>query len=155
MASDRDTNEARQLADRLRGLDQKTLSAARDAGRQVAGQVGKVQSVSQSGGPTATPNVARDQGAPSSAARFRHIQEKDQQQAIGGSRGQQPAQAAAGLQQTAKAPPTASVGQNKNLAEIARSLRESGVSNSRPANGIARPTQQQEMSQQQARGRGR
>ncbi len=70
MASERDTNEARLLADRLRGLDRQTLSAAREAGREVAGQVGKGQSVSQNGSPTATPNLTRNQDAPSSAARY-------------------------------------------------------------------------------------
>ena len=88
MASERDTNEARLLADRLRGLDQQTLTAAREAGRQVAGQVGKVQNVGQSGGPTASPNLKRDQDAPSSAARYRHLQEKQQQELKGGPPGQ-------------------------------------------------------------------
>jgi hypothetical protein len=159
MASERDTNENRLLADRLRGLDQQTLTAAREAGRQVAGQVGKMQNVSQSSGPTASPNLTRDQDAPSSAARYRHIQEKQQQELKGGAPGQKAVESAPGLQQTAKTPdqekPVASVAKDKNLAEVAKSLRESGVTAGRPANDIARPTQTPEAAQKQSRGRGR
>ena len=168
MASERDTNENRLLADRLRGLDQQALTAAREAGRQVAGQVGKVQNVGQSGGPTASPNLKRDQEAPSSAARYRHLQEKQQQELKGGPPGQKAVENAAPVQQTAKAPgqekagtqrlpekPAAAVAKDKNLAEIAKNLRESGVTAGRAANDVARPTQTPEAAQKQARGRGR
>ncbi len=168
MARERDTNDVRLLADKLRGLDQQTLASARDAGRQAAGQVNKVQNVSQNGGPTASPNVKRDQDAPSSAERYRHLQEKQQQELKSGPPGQKAVEAGANLQQNAKNPvqekaaaprqpekSVAAVAKDKNLAEAAKSLREGGVTAGQAGNDVARPVQTPEASQKQSRGRGR
>ena len=168
MASERGPNEVRLLADKLRGLDQQTLSTARQAGRQVEGQVSKMQSVSESGGPSATPKVSREQDASSSTARYRHILEKEQQQTAGRSLGQHSAQAPGTPQPSAKVSDqekavgqglpeksVAAVAKGRNLAEIARGLRESGATANRAANDIAPPAQTPEVAKQQTRGRRR
>jgi hypothetical protein len=158
MADEREKNEARLLADKLRGVNQQALGEARQAGRQMSNQVGKMQTVGESRGPNATPKVSQDQNPPSSAARFRHVGEKDQQAVS-----QRPP-AANTIEPTVKNPQpgkvldqgkVAAVAKDKNLAEMARGLRESGVSQSRAAKEVATPKQTPEQAQRQSRGRGR
>lgn len=158
MADEREKNEARLLADKLRGVNQQTLAAAKQAGRQVEGQVSKMQTVGESRGPNATPKVSQDQTLPSSAARFRHVGEKDQQAVTQRPPAANTIESTAKNQQPGKAPDqgkVAAVAKDKNLAEMARGLRESGVSQSRAAKEVAPPKQTPEQAQRQSRGRGR
>ena len=158
MADERDKNEARLLADKLRGVNQQALGEARQAGRQVTNQVSKMQTVSESGGPGATPKAQQDQNPPSSAARFRHVGEKDQQAVAQRPPAAKTIESVAKNQQPVKAPDqgkVAAVAKDKNLAEMAKGLRENGVSQSRAANDVATPKQTPEQVQRQSRGRGR
>jgi len=121
MASEREDNKA--LADRLRGK-------AAEAGKQLGQQVGKVQTVKDIGGPTATPKMTQEQSAP---ARERHVAERQPQQQVGPAAG----------------------GASKDLAGIAQSMRQAGVTGGRAANDVAPAKQTPAVEQKPSRGRGR
>lgn len=127
MASEREDNKA--LADRLRG---KAVGDAQEAGKQLAQQVGQMQTVKDISAPSATPKIAQEQNA---TVRERHVTEKQQQNQIGS--------------------PAGGAGKDKSLAEIAQSMRQAGVTGSRAANDVAPAKQTPAVDHKQSRGRGR
>jgi hypothetical protein len=137
MANDRE--DLKTMADRLRGLDQKTASEIRQVGKQLADQVGKLQDASEIKGPSATPKAGRGQPEASSAERHRHVKDQQQKELIGGPRTDQAAAAKT----------------DKNLAEMAQKLREAGVTQGRAANDVAPPKQTPAVERNESRGRGR
>lgn len=132
MASEREDNKLQSLADRLRGT---AASVARDTGKQLSQQaVGKAETVKEIGSPAATPKLSQGQTEP---ARQRSVTEKKQNQigSPGGAPEQKPAQ--------------------EKLAEVAKGLRESGVTGGRAANDVAPAKNTPAVEQKQSRGRGR
>jgi len=150
MSSDRDNQDLKAYADKLRGIDQKSLGQAKEAGKQLAAQ-GKLQEVSGNAGPAATPRVQQAQGGP--AERHRHVLDAKQQQLVGSAPGGQAQQAPA----AAKAPPDKSIAAvakgNDDLKAIAAKLREGGVSGRGAANEVARPSQTPNQAQKKGLGR--
>jgi len=149
MSSDRDNQDLKGYADKLRGIDQKTLGQAKEVGKQLASE-GKLQEVSGNAGPAATPRVQQAQGGP--AERHRHVLDAKQQQLVASPPGGQAQQVPA----AAKAPPdksVAAVAKGSELKEIAAKLRESGVSGRGAANEVARPSEAQHQDQKKGRGR--
>jgi hypothetical protein len=113
------------LADRLRGK-------AAEAGKQLSQQVGKVQTVKEISAPAATPKISQEQNA---TVRERHVTE------------QKPSQGVPDKSQGA--------GKDKSLAEIAKGLRQAGVTGGRAANDVAPAKQTPAVEHKQSRGRGR
>jgi hypothetical protein len=140
MSSEREDNEA--LADRLRG---KAMNDAREAGKQLTQHVGKVQTVNEISGPTATPKLTQEQSA---SVRERHVAEKSQQQNQIGS------PAAGQAEQKPAQEKSAVASKDKSLAEIAQSMRQAGVSG-RASNDVGRPKETPAVEHKQSRGRGR
>ncbi len=121
MASERDDNKLQALADRLRGV-----------GKELSGQgVGKVQSVQEIAPPKETPKMVKDQG---DAGWQRQLSEEQKQALAAKSQGQtlgtSPGAAQKNLSQPEQNPVRGADGvvKNKALADIARNLREVGVS---------------------------
>jgi hypothetical protein len=141
MASEREDNKT--LADRLRG---KTVADVREAGKQLSQQVGKAQTVKDISAPAPTPKLSQGQTEP---ARQRHVTEKQQNQ-IGSLGGGAPEQ------KPAQEKSVSAAGKDKNLAEMAKGLRESGVTGGRAANEVVAPAKNTpSVEQKQSRGRGR
>jgi hypothetical protein len=112
-----------------KALADRLRGKAAEAGKQLSQQVSKVQTVKDIGGPTATPKMTQEQSAP---ARERHVAEKQPQQQVGGPAG----------------------GASKDLAGIAQSMRQAGVTG-RAGNDVAPAKQTPAVDQKQSRGRGR
>ena len=116
------------------GEDNKVLAdrlrgKAAEAGKQMSQQVGKVQTVKEISSPSATPKIAQEQNA---AVRERHVAEKQPQQQVGTPAG------------------------GKDLAEIAKSMRQAGVTGGRAANERSTPAKQTPaVDHKQSKGRGR
>jgi hypothetical protein len=143
------------LCEPTAGIDAKSLAEAREAGQQLSARVGKLQTVQEVGGPRATPGADQNQSTP--AARYRHVQENQQQQLTGGpAAGHAAAVAEQGQAANQNAGKSISrEANNSKVADIAKSLRQSGVAESRSAGEVSRPAPTPEVAKRQSRGRGR
>ena len=112
-----------------KALADRLRGKAAEAGKELS-QVSKAQTVKDISGPGATPKIAQEQNA---AVRERHVTEKQPQQQIG----------------------TPAGGKDKSLAEIAKSMRQAGVTGGRAANDVAPAKQTPAVDHKQSRGRGR
>ena len=120
-----DRESNKELADRLRG---RAMNESREAGKQlVQQQVSQPQVAQEISGPRPTPGMGQTQTTP---VRERHVAEK-----------------------ASPAPPQA--GKDKSLAEIARDLRQAGVTGGRAANDISPAKHTPAVEQKQSKGRGR
>jgi hypothetical protein len=152
-----DDNKVKDVADRLRGRNgEQALSQAREAGKQLAAQTGKMQEAREVSGPKPTPR-GPEQSAGDPAVRHRQILDQKQNGLVNSGRGAAPAPQAEPAKAVAEKQPAkdvAAVAKDQRIAEAAKGFREAGVSGGKAANDVGRAAPTPAV-QQQNRGRGR